>query len=102
MLSRISEDSQLSVEEMRAEYHRILADKTARAFIDGRTSHEYRKECFHAVLRKFLVNPTEEYLDILADVNQNALADALCLKSGAISLLARLSSQGKKILIMTE
>jgi len=102
VLSKVNEDHRISIDDMQKEYRLILAEKTATAFTDGRTSHEYRKERFQAVLDKFGILCTDHYLDALAQLYEAALARSLCLKCGAFSLLDNLQKLGKKIVIITE
>ncbi len=104
VLAMIHDNHGADVHEIQTHYRAILAEKTASAFTDGRTSREYRKERFDALLGKLHLqaHASNEYLDILANIYQTALASALALKPGALSLLRTLKSQGKKIAIVTE
>ncbi len=109
VLTRINADHHgTSIAEMQNMYHQILADKTASAFVDGRTSREYRKERFETLTQKLQLSRTDnadddnKYFDSLADIYEAALATSLRLKSGALSLLTTLKNRGKKIAIITE
>jgi putative hydrolase of the HAD superfamily len=102
VLSRINADHGTDIDEMQKLYRHILAEKTAAAFTDGRTSREYRKERFEALTQKIQLPCDDDYFNILADNYEAALSMALCLKCGALGLLTLLKNLGKKIAIITE
>jgi putative hydrolase of the HAD superfamily len=101
-LSKVSFEHQIPIDDLQAAYKKVLAQKTAQAFTDGKSSDDYRKERFAAVLRKFSVEAAPEVLDGLAAVYKAKLRLSLELKPGACNLLAYLKSIGKKIVIITE
>ena len=92
----------IPIENLKASYNEISKMKTAQAFTDGKTSDEYRKERFTAVVETFNVPTTEAFLDELAATYKAVLGDSLEPKPGAISLLRYLRSIGKKIVVITE
>lgn len=92
----------ISVETLRLEYQAILIKATAHAFSDGKTSTEYRKERFSALLRSQNVPYTETYLDDLVSLYKEALRSSLILKPGALDLLQKLKSLNKTVLVITE
>jgi putative hydrolase of the HAD superfamily len=98
----ISSHSNIPATELAKSYSEILARKTASAFTDGRTSDEYRKERFGALLDKHGLDADENVLVILAELYKDALANALETKAGALTLLPYLRSIGKKVVIITE
>jgi putative hydrolase of the HAD superfamily len=102
VLSKVNQDHGISIDDMQKEYRLILAEKTAMAFTDGRTSHEYRKERFQAVLEKFRISWNDDYLDALEHLYEAALGKSLCLKCGAFGLIDNLRKRDKKIVIITE
>lgn len=102
VLAKISADHGTNMDEMQKLYDLILAEKTAAAFTDERTSREYRKERFEALASKLQLSCNDEYFNLLADIYEATLATSLRLKCGASSLLATLKSLGKKIAIITE
>jgi putative hydrolase of the HAD superfamily len=101
-LSKVSAKHQIPIHDLQAAYKKILALKTARAFTDRKSSDDYRKERFAAVLQSFSVEAEPEFLDELAAIYKARLQLSLELKDGAMSLLAYLKSIGKKIVVITE
>ena len=98
----ISRHSEIPTNELADSYSEILSQKTASAFTDGRTSDDYRKERFGALLEKHGLDADEDRLILLAALYKDALASALETKAGALTLLPYLRSIGKKIVIVTE
>lgn len=98
----ISRHSEIPTNELADSYAEILSQKTASAFTDGRTSDDYRKERFGALLEKHGLDADEDRLILLAALYKDALANALETKAGALTLLPYLRSIGKKIVIVTE
>lgn len=98
----ISCHSDVSATELAKSYSEILAQKTASAFTDGRTSDDYRKERPGALLDKHGLDADENVLVVLVALYKNALANALETKVGALTLLPYLRSIGKKVVIITE
>jgi putative hydrolase of the HAD superfamily len=85
-----------------ADYSQILISATKSAFTDGRTSAEYRKERFAALLDRRGLQYDEVYVGYLANEYKSALRSALQLKPGAIQLLQYVKQIGKKIIVVTE
>jgi putative hydrolase of the HAD superfamily len=92
----------LTVPNLKAEYAKVLKSGTSAAFVDGKTSHEYRAERFKGVMDVFDLEYTESQVKSLLNVYESTLKANFRLKSGVISLLRILKSQGKKIAIVTE
>ncbi|KAI4651936.1 hypothetical protein J4E93_002132 [Alternaria ventricosa] len=92
----------LTVAELNAEYLKILKTSTSAAFVDGKTSHEYRAERFQGVMKAFGIDCTEQQMQVLLDTYEAAIMQNLQLKGGAIPLLQTLKQQGKSIAIITE
>ncbi|KAI4937417.1 uncharacterized protein J4E92_002148 [Alternaria infectoria] len=92
----------LTVAELKAEYLKILKTGTSTAFVDGKTSHEYRAERFQGVVNAFGIDCTEQQMQALLDTYETAIMQNLQLKEGAILLLRTLKQQGKSIAIITE
>jgi len=101
-LSKISSKYQIPIENLQATYKKVLAQKMAQSFTDGKTSDDYRKERFAAVLKGFSIETNTTLLNELAVVYKIELGHSLELKAGAKSLLTYLKSLGKKIVIITE
>jgi putative hydrolase of the HAD superfamily len=80
----------------------ILREKTSHAFADGRSSHDYREERFVALLESVEIAPDNEFIQGLLVTYERSLADSLNLKDGALGLLYRLRSLGKRIVVITE
>lgn len=102
VFKHISRHSNIPATKLARSYSEILAQKTANAFTDGRTSDEYRKERFGALLDKHGLDADENVLVMLAALYEGALAKALETKAGALTLLSYLRSIGKKVVIITE
>jgi putative hydrolase of the HAD superfamily len=92
----------IAVDELQKDYADILRTATKSAFTDGRTSTEYRKERFAALLGGRDLQYAEAYLDSLLEQYKLALANTLRLKPGALQLLQFLKQQGKRVIIVTE
>jgi putative hydrolase of the HAD superfamily len=91
-----------AIDVLEKDYAAILKTATRSAFTEGRTSTEYRKERFAALLDGRGFECTETYLNSLVEQYKCALGNALQLKSGALELLQYLREQGKKVIIVTE
>jgi putative hydrolase of the HAD superfamily len=87
VFNHISSQSQVPVSELATSYSEILTQKTATAFTDGRTSDDYRKERFGALLKKHGIRVDEDHLFLLAALYKEALANSLKTKAEAMSLL---------------
>ncbi|TDZ29829.1 hypothetical protein C8035_v003965 [Colletotrichum spinosum] len=88
--------------DLKDAYAEILRDKTLNAFSDGKTSFEYRRDRFAAVLERFSLPQDADFLNELLAIYEEALARSLQLKDGALSLLSTLRRVGKKIAVVTE
>lgn len=102
VFKHISSHSEIPAHELAASYSQILTQKTASAFTDGRTSDDYRKERFGALLEMHGLDADEDRLILLAALYKDELAIALETKAGALTLLPYLRSIGKKVAIITE
>ena len=92
----------IPVAELQKDYADILRAATKSAFIDGRTSTEYRKERFAALLDGRDFQYAESYLNSLVEQYKSALGNALQLKPGALGLFQFLKQRGKRVIIVTE
>ncbi|KAF1842874.1 HAD-like protein [Cucurbitaria berberidis CBS 394.84] len=92
----------VSVSVLKTEYSSILRQKTSAAFVDGKTSHQYRAERFAIVMLNFNIKWTEEQMQNIQACYKVTLTLHLELKRGALELLATLKRQGKKIAVITE
>ena len=92
----------IAVDDLSSSYSTILSQKTSNAFTDGRTSTEYRKERFSALLESHSIVSDEVTLDHLAGLHKDVLEKSLQLKPGALRLLQHLRVLGKKTMIITE
>jgi hypothetical protein len=88
----INEKYGIPIDELRMAYSRVLSRRTAGAFTDGKTSDEYRKDRFSAVLEGFSITPSGQLLDELARTYEAALEVSLELKCGALSLLTHIKA----------
>ncbi|KAK2757675.1 hypothetical protein FQN54_004644 [Arachnomyces sp. PD_36] len=96
------ENPEVTIEELGATYREILRSKTASAFTDGRTSTDYRRERFSHLLQAHGFAPSQDRLQRLLTAYQQSLRVALRLKAGALQLLQRLKTLGKKVIVVTE
>ncbi|KAF2664623.1 HAD-superfamily hydrolase, subfamily IA, variant 1 [Microthyrium microscopicum] len=87
---------------LKEEYLRILANKTANAFTDGRTAAEYRRERFGTLLDHSFLPLHDAYLSYIVRQYDATLMKSLQLKPGALDLLKTIKSMGKKIVVITE
>jgi putative hydrolase of the HAD superfamily len=97
-----SSDELLTVARLKAKYTEILKTSTSAAFVDGKTSHEYRAQRFQSVMDAFSIEYTEQQMERLLEAYENVTTQNLQLKQGAIALLETLKQQGKSIAIITE
>jgi putative hydrolase of the HAD superfamily len=102
VLEEISNRFGALVPELKDEYSRVLREKTANAFSDGKTSFDYRRERFTSVMAHFSLPQDDQFMDELLELYELTLMASLELKCGAIGLLSTLKDMGKKIVIMTE
>ncbi|KAK5996141.1 hypothetical protein PT974_04569 [Cladobotryum mycophilum] len=101
-LAAISQRHAISLPILQDHYAKVLREKTANAFSDGRTSFDYRKERFVSVLAYFSLPLDEQFLGQLLELYETTLSSSLCLKPGALSLLTMLKREGKSIVVITE
>ncbi|KAH8729753.1 HAD-like domain-containing protein [Ilyonectria robusta] len=95
-----NENPSVSLGALQTRYREVLMQGTSNAFVDGKTSHDYRRERFSATLDHFglshgLIN------ELLASY-ERVLVENLTLKPGAESLLRAIKSSGRKIAVITE
>lgn len=90
------------VGDLKAEYSKILRQKTAGAFADGKTSHEYREERFRALSDHFSLGMSGIFIAQLLEFYETTLMEFLQLKDGVLELFATIHAQGKKIAVITE
>ncbi|KAL3459993.1 HAD-like domain-containing protein [Aspergillus heterothallicus] len=87
---------------LKDQYAVILHETTSHAFSDGRTSTDYRRERFTALLDAFSLPVQQPLIQDLLALYESSLKAALKLKPGALSLLETFVSIGKKIVVITE
>lgn len=102
VLEKISGRNGSPMPELREEYFRVLMEKTANAFSDGKSSFDYRKERFTSVLATFSLPNYTQFMDTLLESYEHTLTESLQLKCGALCLLSTIKNMGKKIVIITE
>lgn len=98
----ISERYGIPTTLLQEQYAVILREKTSHAFCDGRSSHDYRQERFVSLLDSFGVAIDPAFVQELLRLYESSLEASLKLKDGAISLLQKIVSLGKKIVVITE
>lgn len=102
VLEMISSRHGTPVVDLKETYAHVLKQRTSNAFSDGKTSIDYRRERFLAVLA--IHNHPSDSPDMTAylDLYEATLTASLQLKCGALALLSRLKGMGKRIVIITE
>ncbi|GES63640.1 HAD-like protein [Aspergillus terreus] len=88
--------------QLASSHHRILSQTTAGAFVDGKTSSDYRRERFTALMSSHGVALSEDYIVHLLALYKSSLAASLVLKPGALDLVQKLKTLGRKIIVVTE
>jgi putative hydrolase of the HAD superfamily len=100
-MSRIAQEyPETSLDSLQSYYQQVLKQGTSNAFVDGKLSHDYRRERFVATLNHFGFN--HELVDELLSSYETILVQNLKLKSGALSLLRAIKSSHRKIVVITE
>uniref|UniRef100_A0A8H7NM73 Uncharacterized protein n=1 Tax=Bionectria ochroleuca TaxID=29856 RepID=A0A8H7NM73_BIOOC len=103
VLRAISDHTGADLALLKETHSQVLKEKTASAFSDGKTSFDYRRERFTAVLlRLSLQSDDETFLTNLLQVYETTLTRSFELKAGAIQLFETLKRLGKKIVVITE
>lgn len=98
-----SDKQTLTFEALKSAYATVLASKTASAFVDGKTSHEYRADRIRATLTALSIeNTSPEQIATWTAHYETALVQNHELKCGVVDLFTALKSLGKKIAIITE
>lgn len=98
----IHERSGRTLEELEVEYKRILKQGTASAFVDGKTSHQYREDRFRQLVQVYNIKLNDGQLEELVDIYEKVLTEGLELKPGVLDLLQTLKRHGHKIAVITE
>ncbi len=98
----LAQHSPTTPEEFKATYSKILKQATAGGFADGKSSDDYRRERFTALMQAHQIEATEETILHILDLYKTSLQSALTLKPGASQLLTMLKSMGKTIVLVTE
>ncbi|KAK7932632.1 glyceraldehyde 3-phosphate phosphatase [Apiospora marii] len=102
-LRYIHEQTNVPIPDLRSAYSDIIRDSISKGFTDGRTSSEYREECFRALTStRFQRSLDREGLIHVLKLHRNTFMKNLALKSGALELLYTLRRFGKKIAVITE
>lgn len=95
-------------QDLKVTYKDILDHATANAFIDGRTSTDYRRERFTLLLQAHRLDHETtsstifDEVESLLHIYKSTLKLSLAIKPGAMNLFKYLSRLGKKIIIVTE
>lgn len=95
-------ESAYSLEDLRAEYKRILVSGTASAFIDGKSSHQYREDRLRQLVRKCSINLPKGRMQCLLHLYEEVLIKSLELKNGVLDLFEALQRHGHKIAVISE
>lgn len=90
----------VSLQTLQLRYQQVLREGTTNAFVDGKTSHDYRRARFAATLDHFAID--HDLVDHLLDEYEHILTANLVLKPGASLLLQAIKTSGRKIIVITE
>lgn len=96
------EHPDLKINDFRTSSSHILKSSIKGAFVDGKTSHDYRAERFRLLLEDFGMKVSDAQMKVLLECYESTLMANLELNSHAVDLLQCLKSRGKKIAIVTE
>lgn len=88
--------------ELETKYTEILTQTTSNSFTDGKTSHEYRRERFSAVLSHFLLPLEEDFLNDLVKLYEKTMMASLELIPITLEALLAAKERGCKIVVITE
>ncbi|KAH6697498.1 Haloacid dehalogenase-like hydrolase [Plectosphaerella plurivora] len=105
VLADISQRHDILLQDLKQEYSRVLRAGSANAFSDGKTSFDYRRERFTAILEHFIQPLPEDSADFVEELlksYETTLTASLETKCGALGLLWIIKNMGKKIAIVTE
>lgn len=102
VLAVIHENSNCTLEELDEQYRSILAQSTASAFVDGKTSHQYREDRFRQLAKAFEIELANGHLESLTKLYEKTLTRNLDLKPGVVELFKTLKRYGHKIAVITE
>jgi putative hydrolase of the HAD superfamily len=102
VIEKISERYGTPITALKDEYCRVLKEKTANAFSDGKTSFDCRRERFASVLAHFSLPQDDQFMVELLRSYEATLMASLELKCGALGLLLAVKNMGKKVVIVTE
>jgi putative hydrolase of the HAD superfamily len=92
----------LELQDLKASYAEVLKASTQAAFVDGKTSHQYREARFRMLLERHGVQLHEQNITTFLECYESTFTANLELKPHALPLVHLLRSQGKKIAVITE
>lgn len=102
IIQKISSRYGTPVLTLRDEYSKVLKEKTANAFSDGKTSFDYQRERFSSLLSRLCLPQDDIFMTEILELYESSLIASLELKCGALELLSALKGMGKKIVVVTE
>ena len=97
----ISENCNLSAEQLHTDYQHILQNAQNTHFTEDKPAREYRRARFEKLLKQNQISP-HIYIESVLDKYDAALAQNLVLKEGAFEILRMAKEAGKKTVIITE
>jgi FMN phosphatase YigB (HAD superfamily) len=101
VLEEISERYGTPIPALKDQYSKVLKEKTANAFSDGKTSFDYWRERLTSVLAHLSLRQDDQFMaELLGSYEATPMA-SLELKCGALGILSTARNMGKKIVIMT-
>lgn len=102
VLEAIQTHSGHPLEELENVYKRILIQGTASAFVDGKTSHQYREARFQQLIHARGIELEHGEMKVLVDMYETVLMANLERKAGVMELFQTLKHHGCKIAVVTE
>jgi putative hydrolase of the HAD superfamily len=99
-LTIIANQYSIPLKDLQERYREVLKQETGNAFVDGKSSHDYRRHRLAATLGHFSLG--HELIEQLLEDYEKVLVQNLKLKAGAKELLQAIKTSGRKIAIITE
>lgn len=99
-LTTIANHHSIPLAALQERYREVLKKGTGNAFVDGKSSHDYRRDRLAATLNHFSLG--HGLIGQLLEDYEKTLVQNLKLKAGAEELLQTIKSSGRKITVITE
>ncbi|KAF3006800.1 hypothetical protein E8E13_010386 [Curvularia kusanoi] len=90
------------IHELESSYQKILSQGTSSAFVDGKTSHQYRSDRFQKLVDAHGIQLQSGEMQKLVELYERVLMETLERKEGVLELFQTLKSRGHSIAVVTE